>query len=149
MLIPLALLILWPVAELLLAIKVAQVIGVLDTILLLIVSWPLGMWAMRSQGRAAWRRLTDALALGRTPAREVLDGALVLVGGVLMILPGFIGDILGAWLLLAPTRGLVRRLLARAVQARVVTQAARFTRRAQPFDVDCTASDIEQPRLGQ
>jgi UPF0716 protein FxsA len=148
MLIALAL-ILWPIVELLVAIRVAQAIGVLDTILLLIVSWPLGIWAMRSQGRAVWRRLTDALAVGRAPGREALDGGLVLIGGVLMILPGFIGDLVGAWLLIPASRGLVRRLLARFLQARVITRAARFARRPGAYDVDATATDIEQPRLGR
>ena len=83
------LLILWPVAELFVLIKVAEAIGVLYAILLLVVSWPLGTWVLRSQGRAAWRRLSAAVAAGRSPGREVLDGALVLIGGLLLIVPGF------------------------------------------------------------
>jgi UPF0716 protein FxsA len=149
MLIALALLIFWAIAELLVAIRVAHVIGVLDTVLLLIVSWPIGVWAMRSQGRAVWRRLTEAVAAGRPPAQEVLDGAFVLIGGVLMIVPGFIGDVLGALLLISPSRGAVRRLLVRNLGARVVTRAARFTRRVPACDVDSTATDVEPPRLGR
>ena len=149
MFIALVLLILWPVAELLVAIKVAQLIGVLDTVLLLVISWPLGVWAMRSQGRAVWRRLTGAVSIGRTPGREVLDGALVLIGGMLLILPGFIGDVVGAWLLIPQTRSLVRRPLTRLMQGRVLRRAARATRAARrAYDVDSTATDIEQPRLG-
>ncbi len=105
MLISLALLIFWAIAEVLVAIQVAHAIGALDTILLLIVSCPIGIWAMRSQGRVVWRRLTGALAVGRPPGREVLDGALVLIGGLLLIVPGFIGDLAGALLLVAPSRG--------------------------------------------
>ncbi len=63
-----------PVAELLVAIKVAQLIGVLNTVLLLIVTWPVGVWAMRTQGRAIWRRFQIAVSSGRQPGREVLDG---------------------------------------------------------------------------
>jgi UPF0716 protein FxsA len=150
MFIALVLLILWPVAELLVAIKVAQLIGVLDTVLLLVISWPVGVWAMRSQGRAVWRRLTGAVSIGRTPGREVLDGALVLIGGMLLILPGFIGDVIGAWLLIPQTRSMVRRPLTRLMQGRVLRRAARATRRAarRAYDVDSTATDIEQPRLG-
>jgi UPF0716 protein FxsA len=148
MLIALALLILWPVAELLLAIKVAQLIGLLDTILLLIISWPIGVWAMRSQGRAVWRRLRAALAAGKPPAEEVLEGALVLIGGVLMILPGFIGDVIGGLLLLGPSRRLSRRVTARLARARII-QAGRFARPGQSYDVESTATDVEQPRLGR
>src|ERR1700733_11535098 len=88
------LLILWALAELFVLIKVAEAIGVLYAILLLVLSWPVGTWALRSQGRAAWRRLSAAVAAGRSPGREVLDGALVLIGGVLFIVPGFIFDVL-------------------------------------------------------
>ena len=77
--------IIWLLAELFVAIKVAEAIGVGYMLLLLIVSWPLGAWALRSQGRAAWRRLSAAVSEGRSPGREVLDGALVLLGGLLLI----------------------------------------------------------------
>jgi UPF0716 protein FxsA len=149
MLIAFALLIVWAVAELFVAIQVAHMVGVRDTVLLLIVSWPIGIWAMRSQGRAVWRRLTDAVAAGRPPAQEVLDGGLVLMGGLLLIVPGFIGEFFGALLLIPPTRAVVRRLLVRNFRARVLMRAARFTRRAAAYDVDSTATDVEQPRLGQ
>ena len=51
---------------------------------------------MRSQGRAAWRRFNEAIAEGRMPAREVVDGALVIFGGALLLTPGFVTDIFGA-----------------------------------------------------
>ena len=70
------------------AIKVADAIGVLAMLLLLVVSWPLGAWVLRSQGRAAWRRLSVAVSEGRSPGREVLDGALILIGGLLADRPG-------------------------------------------------------------
>jgi UPF0716 protein FxsA len=77
MLVTLLLLICWAVAELYVAIRVVDAIGILLTVLLLIASWPIGVWMVRSQGRAAWRRLSAAVAEGRPPANEVLDGALV------------------------------------------------------------------------
>jgi UPF0716 protein FxsA len=149
MLIALALLIFWAIAEVLVAIQVAHAIGALDTILLLIVSCPIGMWAMRSQGRVVWRRFTGAIAVGRPPAREVLDGALVLIGGLLLIVPGFIGDLAGALLLVAPSRAVLRRVLVRSLRGRLLMQAARFPRRGPAYDVDATANDVEHPRLGQ
>jgi UPF0716 protein FxsA len=145
MLLVLILLIAWPVAEVLLAIQVAHAIGVLTTVVLLVLTWPLGSWALRSQGQAAWRRLMDAVAQGRTPTREALDGVLVLIGGVFLIIPGFITDVIGACLLLAPTRAAARGLLTRNLQSRVVVRASRFGSR--PYDVDSTAHDVDQPRL--
>jgi UPF0716 protein FxsA len=141
------LLILWPIAELFVAIKVAEAIGVLLTILLLVISWPLGMWLARTEGRAAWRRLSTAVAAGRPPGREVIDGSLVLIGGLLLIVPGFITDAVGL-LLLAPTRRLARRGIERNLQSRVVVAATRFSRRpSSEYDVDSTASDVDQPHL--
>jgi UPF0716 protein FxsA len=145
---PLLLLLLWLIAELFVIVKVAEAIGVLETIVLLIAGWPIGTWAVRSQGRAVWRRLAAAVGEGRTPAREVLDGALVIVGGALLILPGFITDAIGIVLLLPPTRALMRRLAVRNIQSRFVVETVRFTSRpGRPSDVDSTARDVEPPRL--
>lgn len=143
------LLICWPVAEVYAAIQIAEAIGVLWMLLLLVASWPLGTWALRSQGRAAWLRLADAVAAGRPPGREVLDGALVLVGGLLMIVPGFITDLLGACLLLPPTRALARGLALRNLSRRFVLRTARFAQSSpsRSYDVESTATDIDQPRL--
>lgn len=143
----LALLICWPIAELLVAIAVADAIGVLQTIVLLIVTWPIGTWALRSQGRAAWNRLAAAVAAGRAPAHEVVDGSLVLLGGALLIVPGFITDVIGICLLLPPTRALMRPLLVRNLRSRLVVGAMRRSRAPSRYDVDSTASDIDQPRL--
>ncbi|MGI8715294.1 MAG: FxsA family protein [Solirubrobacteraceae bacterium] len=144
----LLLFIVWVIAELFVVIQVAQAIGVLLTVILLIAGWPLGSWLLRSEGRAAWRRLTEAVAAGRPPAKEAINGGLALVGGVLLMVPGFITDVLGALLLLAPTRSLVRRAIERNLQSRVVQRAARFSRGPSPsYDVDATARDTDQTQL--
>jgi UPF0716 protein FxsA len=143
----LLLLICWPVAELLVAIEVAQAIGILATVLLLIVSWPLGLWLVRSEGRAAWRRLSVAVAEGRPPAREVLDGALIMTGGALLIVPGFITDVIGLVLLAPPTRALARLGIVRNFQSRLVVRATRFSGGPGPADVDSTATDVDNAQL--
>ena len=144
----LLLLILWPVAELFVAIKVAEAIGVLLTVVLLIAGMPVGVWLTRSEGRAAWRRLSAAVATGRPPGRAVIDGALVLVGGVLFIVPGFISDGLGLLLLLAPSRSAVGSAIARNFQSRLVVAATRFSGGPHSdYDVDSTATDIDRPQL--
>lgn len=140
------LLIAWPIAELVVAIEIAQAIGVLAMILLLVLSWPVGTWAMRSQGRAVWRRLAAAVREQRAPGREVIDGALVLIGGALMIVPGFITDAVGLLCLLPPTRWLIRALFARNLQSRTLARAFRATR-VPAYDVDSTAHDVDPPHL--
>jgi UPF0716 protein FxsA len=143
------LLICWPLLELFVAFEVSQLIGVTWTVLLILFSVPLGMWAVRSQGRAVWQRLADGIAVGRPPGRDVLDGALVLIGGVLFILPGFVSDVFGALLLLPPSRAGLRRLLVRNFQGRLVRRVGGFSTGGPSYDVDTTATDVEQPRLGR
>ena len=106
-----ALFVVVPIVELYVIIQIGSSIGVVPTIALLILDSVLGAALMRSQGRAAWARFNRALVEGRVPGREVLDGALVIFGGALLLTPGFLTDILGLTLLLPPTRALVRRML--------------------------------------
>jgi UPF0716 protein FxsA len=142
----LAFLILWPVAEIAAAIVVAHAIGVLLTVLLLIAGWPVGTWLMRAEGRATLRRIRAALAAGRSPGPEAVDGALALAGGPLLIVPGFITDVLGLALLVP----LVRR---RAVALVVRRGRGRFGGRPggsgarRDYDVDSTAHDLDSPQL--
>jgi UPF0716 protein FxsA len=144
-----------PIAELYVIIQVGQAIGALPTIAILIADSVLGSWLLRSQGRNVWRRFNEALASGRPPARETADGALVILGGALMITPGFLSDILGLFLLLPPTRALVRAYLTRRVFGRVIVAMpgpgprARPPRRVRPDDdvVDGTATEIPDREL--
>jgi UPF0716 protein FxsA len=144
MLLPLVLLfIVVPIAELAVLIQVGQAIGVWWTIAILIADAILGSILMRAQGRAAWRRFNEAMAAGRVPAREVVDGALVMFGGLLMLTPGFITDILGFVLLVPPTRAAVRAVLVRRLAQRMTVSSIR-----RPDDVvDGSAVDIENDRL--
>lgn len=141
------LLLAWPVAEVYVVIKVADAIGGLLTAALLIASWPAGSWALRSRGRAAWARLREELSAGRPPGRAVLDGALILAGGLLLIVPGFISDAVGIELLLPPTRSVLRRVVARRLVHRLRARAGRVSRAPRGYDVDSTATDVDQPAL--
>ncbi len=155
MLAPLVLLfILVPIAELAVIIQVGQQIGVLWTVAILVADSVLGSLLMRSQGRAAWRRFNEVLRSGRPPAREVLDGVLVIFGGALLLTPGFITDVFGVALLAPPTRAVVRRLLVRRFADRMMSAATqpRSERRPQRqrgagVDVDATAVDVEPGAL--
>jgi UPF0716 protein FxsA len=147
MLLPLVLLfIAVPIAELAVIIQVGQAIGVWWTIGLLIADSILGSLLMRQQGRATWLRFNEAVAIGRVPAREVVDGALVIFGGALLLTPGFLTDILGLILLIPPTRAVVRKILARRLTQRMVVAASR-PRTAAAYDVEGTAVDVDPDRL--
>jgi UPF0716 protein FxsA len=113
---PLLLIILFivvPIAELYVIIQVGELIGVWPTLALLLADALLGSWLLKHQGRTAWRRFNEALAARRFPGREVVDGALIVVGGTLLLTPGFLTDVVGIFLLLPPTRAITRRLLKR------------------------------------
>ncbi|MFN2616295.1 MAG: FxsA family protein [Thermoleophilaceae bacterium] len=147
----LALFIAVPLAELYVILKVGDAIGVPWTILLLAADSVLGSMLLRSQGRAVWRRFSQALARGRMPHREVQDGVLVIFGGAFLITPGFITDIIGLLLLLPPTRPLMRRLVMRSLSRRMELRVARAGAPPGPggFDVEGSATEYEPPPPGQ
>jgi UPF0716 protein FxsA len=113
MLILIGLFIVVPIAELYVIIKVGELIGIWPTLALLLADALAGSWLLRHQGRGAWRRFNEALAQRRFPGKEVADGVLIVIGGTLLLTPGFITDVFGALLLVPPTRALARRLLRR------------------------------------
>jgi UPF0716 protein FxsA len=137
-----------PIAELAVIIQVGQQIGVLWTIAILIADSVLGSLLMRSQGRAAWRRFNATLQAGRPPAREVLDGVLVIFGGAFLLTPGFITDVFGVLLLLPPTRAIARRVLVRRFADRMIVAArTRAGTPRRPGDVEGTAVDVDAEHL--
>jgi UPF0716 protein FxsA len=102
-----------PIAELYVIIKVGEAIGVLPTLALLFLDAILGSLLLRHQGRSAWRRFNQALSERRFPGKEVADGVLIVLGGSLLLAPGFITDIVGVLFLIPPTRAIARSLLKR------------------------------------
>ena len=102
-----------PVLEIYLLIQVGQVIGAWWTVLLLIADGFLGSWLIKHEGTRAWGALQEALQQRRMPARELADGALILVGGTLLLTPGFLSDVVGFFCILPLTRPLARAGLTR------------------------------------
>jgi UPF0716 protein FxsA len=109
-----------PLLEIYVLIQVGQVIGAWWTVLLLIADSIVGGWLIRREGRRAWQALTAALNSGQMPAKELADGALILIGGTLMLTPGFVTDALGILLIVPLTRPVARRLLTKVVRKRLV-----------------------------
>lgn len=110
-----------PLLELWLLVQSSGLVGLGPTILLLILDSLLGAYLLKREGASAWRRLRAALAAARIPARELADGALVLVGGTLLLTPGFMTDALGFFFILPFTRPLARRALTGFITRKLVT----------------------------
>lgn len=124
---PLLLLVLFlvvPIAEIYVIVQVGQAIGVLPTVLLLVLDGLVGTWLFRREGRKAWHALQEAIGQHRVPAKEVADGALVVVGGAFLLAPGFLTDLVGLACLLPPSRAALRGLMTRVVSARLLGPVA-------------------------
>tara|TARA_B100000686_G_scaffold354250_1_gene463494 strand:- start:5186 stop:5788 length:603 start_codon:yes stop_codon:yes gene_type:complete len=99
-----------PLAEILVIVEVAQKTGILETIGLLLIVSILGAWLVKSEGMGVIRKIQFQLVQGQIPSKELLDGGLILIAGVMMLTPGFITDALGLLLLFPLTRPIIRRL---------------------------------------
>ena len=108
-----------PLAEVYLLVQLGQVIGPWWTILVLVAAGVLGSLLVRREGSRTWRALQAALGSHRMPATELADGALVLIGGTLLLTPGFLTDAVGLFCILPFTRPLARRVLARVITRRL------------------------------
>lgn len=109
-----------PLVELYFLVQLGQVIGAWWTILVVVVIGVGGTYLMKREGGRAWRALREALGTGRMPGTELADGALVLIGGTLLLTPGFVTDAAGLFCVLPFTRPLARGVLARAITKRLV-----------------------------
>lgn len=109
--------ILVPFVELYFLIQVGQVIGALWTIVVVMIISFIGSWLVKREGFATLRRAQEQVRLGRVPGTELVDGVLIIFAGALLLTPGFITDIVGVLLLVAPVRmalrGFARRRLAK------------------------------------
>lgn len=143
-----------PIAELYVIIQVGELIGVWPTLALLLADALLGSLLIKHQGRGAWRRFNEAIAQRRFPGKEVADGVLIVVGGTLLVAPGFLTDIVGFLLLIPPTRALARTLLRRFTVGRFavvgVSSAGGFAGNPfgrgnaaqRPYDFDASAEEM-------
>ena len=108
-----------PVIEVYLLIKVGSLIGGLATVAILLLISFLGAYLVRSQGFRLIVQVREELARGRLPAAQLMDGALVLVGGILLMTPGFFTDFLGIFFLIPATRRLIKLWIGLWLQARL------------------------------
>src|SRR3954453_5529570 len=119
-------LLLLPILEIVVIVAVGQAIGGWQTFLIIVATSLLGARRIRREGARTWRALEQAVRSGRMPAREIADGLVVLVGGSLLVLPGFITDLLGLVLVLPFTRPVARSMLTAVISRRLLAQTERF-----------------------
>jgi UPF0716 protein FxsA len=101
-----------PILDLETLVEVGGWIGAWPTVGIMLLSATIGIILLCIQGVAILTQARSTLNKGRFPAREVFDGACVLIGGALLVLPGFASDLVGLILLMPPARFLMRRLIA-------------------------------------
>jgi UPF0716 protein FxsA len=109
-----------PMVEIAVIIAVGRAIGGWPTFILLLLESMLGAVIVRREGGRAWAALQEALRSGRMPSRQLADAALVLVGGTLLLTPGFVTDAVGFFVILPMTRPITRRWLEAAVARRLL-----------------------------
>ena len=112
-----------PLAEIALIVAVGKVIGGWQTIALLLVESALGAYLVKREGSRTWQALRVALRTGQMPGRELADAALVLIGGTLLLTPGFLTDIAGFFFILPITRPITRRWLQGVVERRLLPRS--------------------------
>lgn len=143
------------VVEVFAFIEVGRAIGWLVAVVLLLGTSVLGARMLFVQGRLAIQRVSLALSERRAPGHTVIDGALGFLGGLLLLIPGFVTDVLGALLLLPLTQRLTRRWMSRRYAGRVmsfVAAAGRFApgnRGGPPADVESTLVEDDPDQLGR
>lgn len=100
-----------PAAELMILIKLGQVYGLANTFLLIIGTGVVGAYIARLQGFFVLRNIQSQMEQGIMPAEEMIDGVMILAGGMALLTPGLITDILGFFLIIPLTRNLIKMLI--------------------------------------
>ena len=133
-----------PLVELAVLLWIGRHIGVLPTVLLIFLTGVLGATLARHQGLTAWQRLQAALAAGRLPGRELVEGFLILLAGAVLLTPGVLTDAAGFLLLVPPVRRwIVRQARARLQGRMVVVDARRPDRRPESPGADVIDAEFE------
>ncbi len=109
-----------PLIELWVIVGAAQTIGVPETLVVLVLISVAGAYLVKWAGLGVLMRMQKTLRQGEVPTRDVVDGFLVLLAGALLLVPGFLSDILALGLLFPPTRSVARRVVLRRYRHRLV-----------------------------
>ena len=108
-----------PLIEVLLLLEVGSRIGTLNTIFVIILTGILGAYLMRLQGFYVFRKIQEGLSQGVPPARSIVEGAMILAGGILLLTPGFFTDAIGFLLLIPRSRRTLLDKIQKAIETRM------------------------------
>ena len=134
-----------PFVELALLLKLAEITSWWHTLLLVIVTGVVGTWLARSQGLRTYRKIQQSLAAGQMPTDSLIDAAMILVAGALLLTPGILTDLFGFSLLFPPTRLLYRRWLVKRFKARFTMQTT-FNTSEPPHESEIIDSYVVEHR---
>lgn len=112
-------LLLLPIIELIIFLLAGNLIGIPETLFVVIGTGILGAILLKKQGLKTIRNVQVQLNQGIMPGDAILDSFCVLIGGLLLLFPGFLTDIVGAIMLIPPTRRIVKLLLMRGIQRKL------------------------------
>jgi UPF0716 protein FxsA len=121
------------IVELYVMVQVGSAIGVLPTVGLLLLFSVVGVVLVKHEGLGVWLRFRRQLERGVLPTNEIIDGFLILLGGALLIVPGFVTDFFGLLLLIPPTRVVVRNLIAHRYRSRLQIASVGYGGPGVPF----------------
>ena len=110
-----------PIIEIAVAIWVASAIGWLNTIGLLILLSIIGIWVVKRQGLGIMTTLSEGAQRREVPTKTLVDRFLMVLGGVLLVMPGFVTAAIGLLLFLPPVRALIRGFAGKRVQTTMAT----------------------------
>lgn len=110
-----SLIILLPVIEITVLLLSGQLIGVWFTLLLILAAGAIGLFLAKQQGLETWRKAQEQIQYGYMPGNEIIDGICILIGGVLLVIPGLISDVIGIIFLLPLTRKFIKPLIIRMI----------------------------------
>lgn len=108
-----------PVIELALFILLKEQLGLLNSLIIIVITAFIGAALTKSQGRRALTNFQNATAMGKMPHKEMVDGLLILIAGAVLLTPGFLTDAVGFLLLLPPARAVVRKILTDKLASKV------------------------------
>ncbi|MDO1584724.1 FxsA family protein [Rhizobium oryzicola] len=137
-----------PLAEIAGFVIVGRAVGVWGTLGLVLLSVLVGSLLLRSQGVAVLRQINDEGRQGRVPAKAIVDGAMMVLGSILLIIPGFLTDILGLLLFVPPVRDAIWRMIGERAVVRTSSYRSSSDGETRSTTIDLNADDYRREQKG-